>query len=181
MFIDIKLGDKNGIELIKENVEYFRNTKVIYITGYDEFVEDVFETDLIYFLKKPLTREKVMKAYLKATEKINNDNRAIVVKLLNETRKVMISDIFYIESEARIVNIYLKNEILISYAKLSDMESQLGEKFLRTHKSYLVNLDKVKSYKRNQLVLDNGKLIPISRNNVTKVKSRIFDYVKEMV
>ena len=100
---------------------------------------------------------------------------------MKETCKVKISDIFCIESDARLVNIYLKNTVLTSYAKLSDMEDVLKGNFLRTHKSYLVNLDKVKSYKHNQLILDNGKIIPISRNNVKKVKQDVFYYVKEEV
>lgn len=181
LFMDIRLNEANGIEFIKENVEFLKNTKLIYITGYDEYVEDVFETDLVYLIKKPLNEEKVGKAYLKAIEKINKENKVIVVKTLKETRKVKISEIFYIESDARLVNIHLKNEVLVSYAKLSDMEKLLKGNFLRTHKSYLVNLERVKSYKHNQLILDNGKVIPISRNSVSKVKNEIFDYVKEEV
>ena len=181
LFMDIKLEDVNGIELIKENEDYLNGTKLIYITGYDEYVEDVFETDLVYLVKKPLNEEKIRKAYLKSIEKINNENKVIVVKTVRETRKIKINDIFYIESDVRLVNIHLKNEVLVSYAKLSDMEERLKGRFLRTHKSYLVNLDKVKSYKNNQLILENGKIIPISRNNASKVKNEIFNYVKEEV
>lgn len=181
LFMDIRLNDVNGIELIKENENILKGIKLIYITGYDDYVEDVFETELVYLIKKPLNEEKVYKAYLKAIEKIDKDNKIIIVKTLKETCKVKISDIFYIESDARLVNIYLKNTVLTSYAKLSDMEAVLKGNFLRTHKSYLVNLDKVKSYKHNQLILDNGKIIPISRNNVKKVKQAVFNYVKEEV
>ena len=100
---------------------------------------------------------------------------------MKETRKVKINEIYYIESDARLVNIYLKNEVLVSYGKLSDMEEILKGNFLRTHKSYLVNLERVKSYKHNQVILDNGKVVPISRNSISKVKNEIFDYVKEEV
>lgn len=181
LFMDIRLDDTNGIELIKENGIYLKGTKLIYITGYDEYIEDVFETELVYLIKKPLNEEKVEKAYLKAIEKINKENKVIVVKTLKETRKVKINEIYYIESDARLVNIHLKNEVLVSYGKLSDMEEILKGNFLRTHKSYLVNLERVKSYKHNQVILDNGKVIPISRNSISKVKNEIFDYVKEEV
>lgn len=181
LFMDIRLDDTNGIELIKENGIYLKGTKLIYITGYDEYIEDVFETELVYLIKKPLSEEKVEKAYLKAIEKINKENKVIVVKTLKETRKVKINEIYYIESDARLVNIHLKNEVLVSYGKLSDMEEMLKGNFLRTHKSYLVNLERVKSYKHNQVILDNGKVIPISRNSISKVKNEIFDYVKEEV
>lgn len=181
LFIDIRLDNTNGIELIKENGIYLKGTKLIYITGYDEYIEDVFETELVYLITKPLNEEKVEKAYLKAIEKINKENKVIVVKTLKETRKVKINEIYYIESDARLVNIHLKNEVLVSYGKLSDMEEMLKGNFLRTHKSYLVNLERVKSYKHNQIILDNGKVIPISRNSISKVKNEIFDYVKEEV
>lgn len=181
LFMDIKLGSVNGIELVKENNDRLRGSKLIYITGYDEYVEDVFETELVYLVKKPLSEEKISKAYSKAVEKINKENKIIVVKTLKETRKIKTGDIFYIESDARLINIHLKNEVITCYAKLSDMEGILKGNFLRTHKSYLVNLEKVKSYTHNQLILDNSKVIPISRNNVSKVKNEIFDYVKESV
>lgn len=181
LFIDIRLDNTNGIELIKENGIYLKGTKLIYITGYDEYIEDIFETELVYLIKKPLNEEKVEKAYLKAIEKFNKENKVIVVKTLKETRKVKINEIYYIESDARLVNIYLKNEVLVSYGKLSDMEEILKGNFLRTHKSYLVNLERVKSYKHNQVILDNGKVVPISRNSISKVKNEIFDYVKEEV
>ena len=51
LFMDIRLNDVNGIELIKENGIYLKGTKLIYITGYDEYIEDVFETELVYLIR----------------------------------------------------------------------------------------------------------------------------------
>lgn len=81
LFMDIKLGEINGIDFIKENVDNLKNTKLIYITGYDEYIEEVFETDFVYLIRKPLNEEKVYKAYMKAIKKIENDNKIIVVGL----------------------------------------------------------------------------------------------------
>lgn len=179
LFIDIRLSDITAIEFVKKNRKYLKHTKIIYMTGYDEYIEDAFDTDPIYFLKKPLTKEKIWKAYDKAIKKLNVENRSIIVTTQKENRIVLVNDIFYIESDARIINIYLQDETITSYAKLSDMEKNLPFYFIRIHKSYLINMNKIKSYKVNQITLENGVSLSISRTYHKCSKIAISDFLKE--
>lgn len=178
LFIDIRLDNINGIDFVKQNEEILSNTKIIYITAYDDYIEDAFETEPIYFLKKPLTEEKILKAYSKALKKINSENRNIIISTQKGKRKININDIYHIESDARIINIYLKNEKINSYKKISDIEIELGNNFLRTHKSYLVNINKIKSYALTKITLESDEIIPISRLYQKKCKDIIMKYLK---
>jgi len=178
LFIDIKLDNINGINFVKEHKKQLSNTKIIYITAYDEYIEESFETEPIYFLRKPLTEEKILKAYSKALKKINLQKQSIIISTQKGKRKINLSDIYYIESDARLINITLKNEVITAYKKISEIEEELGNKFLRTHKSYIVNIDKIKNFALTKITLENDKIIPISRHYQKKCKDTIMEYIK---
>lgn len=178
LIMDIVFDEITGIDIVKDNVKYLKNTQLIYITGYEEYIEDVFETDLIYLLKKPINEEKLMKAINKAFELINESLRYIIVKCGKINRKVYINDINYVESESRLIKFNLDGEVITTYGKISDVEGELDVSFIRTHKSYLVNMKKIKNYALNKVVLENNKVLPISRTYSKKCKEIIFDFLK---
>lgn len=179
IFMDIKLKDTNGINFIKQNEKYLKDTKIIYITGYTEYIEDIFETNPIYFLQKPLNEEKIKKAYQKAQKEISEENIFIAIKSGAEKIKIKIKDIYYIESYARTINIYLEDKTYTTYEKLSMFESVLTPNFLRIHKSFLVNMDKIIKYKNNTIVLENNKVLNISRSYYKSCRETILEYLEE--
>lgn len=179
LFMDIKLKDTNGIDFIRHNEKILKNTKIIYITGYLEYVEDIFETNPIYFLQKPLNEEKIKKAFQKAHNQIINDNKSITISVGRTKVKIKISDIFYIESCARTLNIYLENQIYTTYEKLSMFEDALTSNFLRIHKSFLVNMDKISKYQNKSIVLENNKILNISRSYSKNCRETILEYLEK--
>lgn len=179
LIMDIVLKDNNGIDIVKENKKYLSNTQIIYITAYDDYIEDCFETDLTYILRKPIIEEKLLQAINKALTNINDLNKNIMVKVGKDNKKVNIKDINYIESEGRTIKINLNNEIIKVYGKISDIEDDLGSTFVRIHKSYLVNMNRIVNYNFNKVKLDNGKVLPISRTYNKSCKEIIFNYLKE--
>lgn len=180
LFMDINLKDINGINFIKENKFLLDNTKIIYITGYDEYIEDTFETDPIYILRKPLNLEKLKKALIKAKEEILRENKFLIIKINKEIVKLRVNDIIYIESKARNVNIHLDNEIITGYEKLSVLEEKLSNNFIRVHKSFLVNIKKIKKYKTKEVVLENGEVLNISRTYAKNSRNVILKYLESL-
>lgn len=178
LIMDIVFDDTSGIDIVKENSKYLEDTQLIYVTGYDDYIEDVFETDLMYLLKKPITEEKIMKAISKAFEIISESLKYIVVKCGKDNRKININEINYVESEGRLIKFNLDREVITTYGKISDVEGELDTSFLRTHKSYLVNMKKIKNYALNKVVLENNRVLPISRTYAKKSKETIFDFLK---
>jgi len=177
LFMDIKLDNVNGIEFIKKNNNYLKNTKLIYITGYTEYIEDIFETNPIYFLQKPITKDKIKKVLDKVDKLTSKDIASINIKASKEIIKLKIKDIYYFESNGRIVNIFLKNDTYKTYEKLSTFEDILGEKFLRIHKSFLVNINKITKYKNNKITLENGVILNISRTYTKHCRDTILKYL----
>ncbi|MBR1376586.1 MAG: response regulator transcription factor [Bacilli bacterium] len=179
LFMDIKLKDKNGIDFIKENKELLKNTKLIYITGYDEYIEDIFETDPIYLLKKPITKEKLEKVFNKIKRQNDIDDKIISLKIGKEVNNIKVKDIIYIESYGRTITLYLADESKVtSYNKISSILEILPENFIKIHKSYVINVSKVKKYKKYEVILENDKILPISRLNADNVKKVMLRYIK---
>lgn len=178
LFMDIKLKDSNGINFVKKNKNILKNTKIIYITGYDEFIEDTFETEPLYVLRKPLSESKIIKAYNKALEKIKESNFYIIFKTLKETIKLKKEDLLYLESKGRILEIHTNKEIKRIYAKLSDIEKSYHNSFLRIHKSFLVNISKIKVYRYNKIILENDEELSISRTYQKVCKVLIMSYME---
>lgn len=181
LFMDIKLKEANGIEIIKKNEKFLKNTKLVYITGYSEYVEDIFETNPTYYLQKPITLERVKKV-LNKIEKLEEEKTSIVVTVGNSIEKINCDAVLFIESYARILNIHLTNERVVkTYSKLSAILDRLPSNFIKLHKSYVVNMDQIRSYRPNQVILNNNLEIPIGRKRIKEVRERIMQYIKESV
>lgn len=179
LFMDIKINDINGIDFINQNKKYLKNTKLIYITGYDEYIEDTFVTDPIYVLRKPLNEDKIVNAYKKAIDKIKSEDVYILFKTAKETIRMKLNDILYIESKGRIIDIHTINGVKSIYYKLSDIEKEGSNQLERIHKSFLVNLNKIKIYKYNKLLLENEVELMISRTYQKSCKAKILSFMEE--
>lgn len=178
LFMDIKLKEVNGTKFIKENEKYLKNTKLIYITGYDEYIEDTFLSDPIYVLRKPLTEDKIIKAYKKAVLKIKSENIDVLFKTAKETVKIKLDDILYIESKGRLIDIHTTSGVKSLYYKLADIEILYSKRFIRIHKSFLVNLNKISSYKYNKVILENKEELIISRTYQKSCKEDIMSFME---
>ena len=87
------------------------------------------------------------------------------------------SDIFYVESATRDVNISTGDNMLTTHEKISDMEKLLPEdQFYRCHRAYVVNLAKVKSIERYEITLVNGEKILVSQQMFLETRNKIKEY-----
>lgn len=179
LIMDIVLDDDLGVNIVKDNARYLKDTQVIYITGYDDYIEDCFETNLIYILRKPINSKRLLQAVNKACNNLRDVNKSIIVKIGKDNKKINIKDINYIESEGRLIKFNLDREVIAVYGKISDVEEELGLLFVRVHKSYLVNMDRIVNYTIDKVELNNGKVLPISRTYTKSCKDIIFNYLKD--
>lgn len=174
LFIDIRLSNENGIDLVKNYHEELKDTKIIYITGYD-YIEDVFDTNPFYYLQKPITKEKL----LKISNKLKNNKEVISIPFNKEIKKVFLKDIRYLNSSSRTVFFNLNDgRIFKTYQTLDNIINLLPANFLRIHKSFVVNLDYVESYRKGEIILDNQMRLNISRKYIHQVETKILDNIR---
>jgi len=171
IFLDIEMPVLNGFELL----DVLNNKpQIIFVTGKTEYAFKAFNYDATDYLQKPITRERFTQAVNKALEqhKLKQDYKEtegehIFVKSNLKKRKVYIKNIKWIEALGDYVKLVTEDTSLVVLSTMKAFEGELPKgKFLRIHKSYIVNLDKVDRFNSKNVEVGSYE-IPLSRNKKT--------------
>jgi len=170
MFVDINMPDLNGMDFVKSLTQ---KPQVIFTTAYSEYAMDGFQVDALDYILKPISYAVFLKAANKAKswfdlshkqiETIQTTQDCIFVKSEYKLIRIQLSEIKYIESSNEYIQIHLINdEPITTLIRLKVIEEQLPkDKFMRVHRSFIINLDKVKVIERNRIVFDHNTYIPV--------------------
>ena len=176
LLIDINLGKKkqNGIEIAERIKDNNKDCQVIFISGYNDYAQDIFEANPVFFIRKPIEEEILIKAVDLAIENVNK-SRTERFCYQRESRVyiVPIQDIIYFESSRRIIKIVSNNGTDVFYSRLNDIESTIAGDFIRIHQSYLVNPRYIASLNGNEIYLTNGVTLPVSKPRLANVKEEL--------
>lgn len=173
IFLDIEMPVLNGFELL----DVLNNKpQIIFVAGKTEYAFKAFNYDATDYLQKPITKERfsqaVEKALLQHKLKMDfneADGEHIFVKSNLKKRKVYIKDIKWIEALGDYVKVVTEKNSLVVLSTMKSFEKELPEgKFLRIHKSYIVNLDKIDRFNSKNLEVGAYE-IPLSRNKKTQL------------
>lgn len=179
IFLDIFMKASNGINIAREIREFDKDCKIIFITSSKEYAVDSYDVQAIYYILKPINEEKLSNAINIAIESLNKENKQIIIKNKKGNYRIAYKDILYAESKARVVNIYDKyGEVISFYSKLEDFFQGLqDERFLKCHKSFVVNMDYILKIEQKYICMNNNINIPISSGNVLEIKEKYFKYL----
>lgn len=179
LFLDIKMPNLTGIDFLKT----LKNPpKTIFTTAYRDYAIESYDLGVIDYLLKPITFERFFKAvdrFVKdnktAVEVVPNKEAAeefMLIKSGNKFHKVIIEDILFIESLKDYIKIHTtNNKKIVSKYRISEIEEELKEKnFLRVHRSYIINIDKISAFTVNDIEV-NSTEIPIGASYKEKVVS----------
>ena len=152
-FLDIELPDMKGIELAEKLREIKPDIAIIFITAHQEYSLDAFKLYASDYILKPVDQERVKATFrriyqlLKMPEKSNPasyvQTSRISINLGNERVFVKLDEIFYIEKTGRYTFICCVNGKFKTRQTLQELEHHLGMKFFRSHKSYIINTDRI--------------------------------------
>lgn len=174
---DIKLNDTNGIDICRDFLNKYPKVKIIFITGYPtEFYEEIFNYFRPYgFIGKPIQETLLFK-------RIDNINRILQsnqkIEFLCKGTQIFINpnNIIYIESHGRQKFITTEKDIYIINLSFDDIEKMLPCYFTRSHNAFIVNLNYISSYKNDNIVITNGKILPIGRKYKQRFKDSYFTH-----
>lgn len=184
LILDIELDAINGIEVGKTVREKMKNDimQIIYISANENYAMELFNIRPLNFLVKPIDDKKLIEVVLKAMDLSGVKMNCFEFNIGKAKYQYSLDDILYFESDGRKIKIVLKNEIKEFYGKLISISNELdGKGFYIIHKSYLVNYDKVKEQRNENVELINGEELPISRNNRSKMKEILMNHMKEEI
>lgn len=178
VIMDIDLPDGNGIKLSKKINIYSPHTVIIYMTSYEEYVSDVYDTNHIYFVLKKNYQKYLPHALSLAYEALNKERRASLKIFWNkEEYNILLKDIFYMERKLRTTFIVTPTHTYSTSEKLEDLLERLGETFAMSHRSFIVNLKMVQSITKKSALLVNGTSIPISRSYYKALKDQVNNFI----
>ena len=180
IFLDINMPKINGIDFLKTSKF---NASIIITTAYPVYAVEAYGLDVLDYLVKPIAFERFLKACNKVKElraqknpipaQPNNPDNHFFVKSENQIEKVFYDDLLYAEAMMNYVMLYTNSKKMMVYITIKGLEEQLpAEKFIKVHKSFIVNKNKIKSIEGNILNIGNEK-ITISQNLREKVINEI--------
>jgi two-component system, LytTR family, response regulator LytT len=171
IFVDIQMPDLTGLEFTRSLV---KGPKVIFTTAYEKYALDGFKLDVVDYLLKPFSYEEFLKAVQKAQklikleknvpDQVEANNQFLFLKSDYKIKRINFDDILYIEGLKDYVKVYIQNSVrpIMSLTTMKLIESKLpGNKFMRVHRSFIVNLERIDTIERSRIVF--GKTyIPVS-------------------
>jgi len=181
IFLDIEMPILTGFELLDDLPN---KPQIIFVTGKTKYAFKAFDYDAVDYIHKPVNKERFNNAVTKAINLYNlktngtpiEDENFIFVKSNLKNRKVFLNKLKYIEALGDYVKFVTEKDNFVVLATMKSFENQLPqEQFLRIHKSYIVNLEKVERYNSKNIEIDKQQ-IPLSRHK----KSNLIEALSAM-
>ncbi|MDE6312353.1 MAG: LytTR family DNA-binding domain-containing protein [Lachnospiraceae bacterium] len=181
LFLDIQMKDIDGMETARRLRSRNFKGALIFITVLKEMVFQSFEVQAYDYLVKPIELshfEKTMERLLVSMK--NAGESSLLVQKGYESRIIFLEEIVFCEIIDRKVYLHLaSSEILDFYDRIKNLETKLDSRFFRCHRSFLINLQYLKSYKNETAYMENGEEIPVSRLRSKEFSNVILQYMKE--
>lgn len=181
LFLDVEMPNLSGFELL-DQLQYM--PKVILTTSKTDYAFNAFQYGVADYLKKPTPYNRFLEAITKLKESLNKAPEAsakitepcaeeIFIKSDGKLTRLNFQDILYIESLGDYVKYFTESKNYLTLCTLKSVEEKMcNTNFMKVHRSYIVNLQKIKNIQDNALVIDD-KMIPISKSFRSEVMSRI--------
>lgn len=167
MFLDIEMPVLKGMDFYKSLCD---KPSVIFTTAYRDYAIDGFEQEAVDYLLKPITFARFFKATEKflALKQLSANNRVqtedyLFVRENRKQIKVNLDDVLYIQSLKDYIQIHLTDGKHIVKHSISSFQEKLSDNFIRVHRSYIVNLDKINAYSTTDVEIGDIE-IPIGDN-----------------
>lgn len=171
-------GQPSGIDVVRELFPPSSGTQIIYTSGDLGQAPEVYATQHLYFLLKPIDAGKLREALERAYAALPQTRPAMLrIKCGHKHRLVNAAHIRYLESNLRKVCVHCGNTTYTTYARLDDLQEQLPAHFSRCHRSYLVNLAYVSALEETEARLHDGTVIPVSRRRSRTAQRDLLTYL----
>lgn len=178
LFLDIQMPELSGMQFMKL---IGNRCKVILTTAYTAYALEGYEHDVVDYLLKPFSFDRYMMAVIKAKERLEARQPAVAKEVPNHIfiraeyriQKLDLDSIFYIEALRDYIGFHTPGGKILSLESMKKMEATLpAEKFIRIHKSYIINRNKIEFLDRGKVVI-NGQYLPVGETYREKFMAQI--------
>ena len=167
IFCDINMPDINGMDFVKSLTA---PPLVVFTTAYSEYAIEGFKVNAVDYLLKPFGMQEFMRAANRLQERLSipasapaETDDTLFLKTDYRIVKVNIPDIRYVEAMSEYLKVWIEGEAkpIITLLSMKKMEERLPDNFMRIHRSYIINLDKIQEVNKNRVIMDADTYLPI--------------------
>ena len=181
LIMDIALGKENGMDIAKK-YSSGRRTRVILLSSHREELPNGYKIGAFRFLIKPIDDGALTEAMDSALAALGQEHRLTCFDENGRECHIYLSEILYIEAGHRKCCVRTTSETYDCFSGIQKISDELGSPdFFQTHKSYIVNMNYIRSFGKQELLLYNGERVPVSRSNRECFRSEYKNYVRRRV
>lgn len=167
IFCDINMPDLNGMDFVKSLTA---PPLIVFTTAYSEYAIEGFKVNAVDYLLKPFGMQEFMRAANRLQERLSvpasapaETDDTLFLKTDYRIVKVNIPDIRYVEAMSEYLKVWIEGEAkpIITLLSMKKMEERLPDNFMRIHRSYIINLDKIQEVNKNRVIMDADTYLPI--------------------
>lgn len=180
VFLDIDMPNMNGFEVAKIICKAYKETKIIFMSAYDNFVYSSFEFYPFAYLRKSHMSEELPAVLKRVVNKIRESNQKVSISTVTGPKVIDISTITYVESNRNYVSVHTIHEKNYTCrGTLTEFERNLNDcDFFRIHSAFLINFQHVERMLDNGFVLVYNTSLPIAQRRVQEFNKNYLAYLR---
>ncbi len=180
LFIDIQLPRLNGVDVGHYIREICNNEAmyIIYISSNASYAMELFKIHPYDFLIKPINKDKLCNTIKKLLQLNQQDKRFFIYNFNKKQYRILMADILYFESEKKNINIISSNNSEHYVGKLKEEINKLPSNFVMIGQSYIVNINHIKTFNSDNIVMNNNVVLKISRKYKNDFNIKMIEYNK---
>lgn len=174
IFLDVEMPCVSGKDIAMQIKESSNNPLVIFVTNYDDFVFSSFKYKPFGFIRKRYIDGELSDVISDISDYFRKNDCAYTFYSKGNLTSVKQNDIVYFEAYSHEIQVHTVDRLYITNEPLSKIEKRVSEEmFVKTHKSYLVNVKYIFSIEKDRIVLNSNKTVPLSRHRINEVKQKV--------
>lgn len=179
LLLDIEMKGVSGMDLAKELRNLKDDITIIFITGIKDYVFEGYHVQALDYILKPVKEQPLECALNKALEKSTLKEPFILIELNGQVIKVKEKYICYIESMGHNTILHTDVKKYESKKSISSFEKDLNDNlFFRCHRCYLINIAKIETISKNEVILEGNFVVPIARGKWEPLNKAFLNYYR---
>ena len=170
IFCDINMPDLNGMDFVKSLAV---PPLIVFTTAYSEYAVEGFKVNAVDYLLKPFGLQDLQRAANRIKDRLTesvaaakpatDSDDSLFLKTDYRIVKVSIPDIRYVEAMSEYLKVWIEGEAkpIITLLSMKKMQEHLPNNFMRIHRSYIINLNKIQEVNKNRVIMDSDTYLPI--------------------
>ena len=180
ILLDIQMHEMNGMEMARQLRQKNDKTSLVFITGMTEYIGEGYGVEAVDYLIKPVKKETLFQVLDRTLDRIPKIPTYILIEQNDEQLKIALENILTIEVDGRELMLKMDEQIIYLRQTLQEFMSKLNpDQFIQPYRNVVVNCERIKRVKKGELLMDDDRVVPISRRNQKKIVSAFVNYFRK--